>query len=68
MVSHGELLGTDGSMMTSAPEQRARKLIDAQLAVAGWVVHDRDEMNLGAALGVAVREYPMTAGPCSIVH
>lgn len=50
--------------MTSTPEQRARVLIDAQLAAAGWVVQDRDEMNLGAGLGNAVREYPMAAGPC----
>ena len=36
--------------------------IDAQLAAAGWLVQHRDEMNLGAGLGVAVREYPMSAG------
>jgi type I restriction enzyme R subunit len=39
-------------------------LIDAQLASAGWTVQDRDEMNLGAALGVAVREVPLATGPC----
>src|SRR6185437_8527572 len=50
--------------MSLAPEQRARKLIDAQLTAAGWTIQDRDEINLGAGLGVAVREYPMTAGPC----
>jgi len=31
------------------PEERARQLIDAQLGSAGWIVQDRDEMNLGAA-------------------
>lgn len=50
--------------VTAPPEQRARALIDRQLAGAGWIVQDRDEMNLGAALGVAVREYQMAAGPC----
>src|SRR5689334_21451411 len=50
--------------MSATPEQRARKLIDAQLAAAGWVIQDRDEINLGAALGVVVREYPMAEGPC----
>lgn len=50
--------------MTAAPEQRARAQIDAQLVTAGWVIQDRDEMNLGAALGVGVREYPMATGPC----
>jgi type I restriction enzyme R subunit len=48
----------------ATPEQRARQLIDAQLEGAGWVIQDRDEMNLGAGLGVAVREYPLAAGPC----
>ena len=50
--------------MTATPEQRARALIDAQLATAGWVIQDRDEMNLGAGLGVAVREYQLATGPC----
>jgi type I restriction enzyme R subunit len=48
----------------SKPEDRARELIDAQLAEAGWVVQHRDEMALGAGLGVAVREYPLATGPC----
>lgn len=50
--------------MTATPEQRARALIDAQLTAAGWVIQDRDEMNLGAGVGVAVREYPLATGPC----
>jgi hypothetical protein len=29
--------------------------IDGQLAEAGWLVQSRDQMNLGARLGVAVR-------------
>jgi len=46
------------------PEARARQKIDELLTAAGWVIQDRDEMNLGAGLGVAVREYPLSAGPC----
>ena len=46
------------------PEQKARAKIDVQLAAAGWVVQDREDMNLGAALGVAVREYPLHGGLC----
>lgn len=48
----------------AAPEELARKLIDAQLEAAGWVVQDRAAMNRRASLGVAVREYPMASGPC----
>ena len=45
------------------PEQKARKDIDHLLSVAGWAVQNRDEINLGASLGVAVREYPTNSGP-----
>lgn len=50
--------------MHTTPEAAARETIDAQLAAAGWVVQDRAEMNRMAALGVAVREYPLATGPC----
>lgn len=38
------------------PEALARIEIDRQLALAGWVVQDRDGMNVFAAEGVAIRE------------
>ncbi|MCZ7571558.1 MAG: DEAD/DEAH box helicase family protein [Ardenticatenaceae bacterium] len=44
------------------PEQQARQIIDELLAAAGWVVQDRDRINLGATRGVAVREFPLTTG------
>jgi type I restriction enzyme R subunit len=50
--------------VTATPEARARGVIDGQLAAAGWVVQDRADMNRAAALGVAVREYPLATGPC----
>lgn len=45
-----------------AAEQRARALIDSQLAAAGWVVQDKRELNLFAAQGVVVREVTMAPG------
>jgi hypothetical protein len=45
------------------PEDRARQTIDAQIVEAGWVVQSRDQMNLGAGLGVAVREFATGIGP-----
>ena len=45
-----------------AAEQRARMIIDRQLVAAGWVVQDKQELNLFAAQGVAVRESIMAAG------
>jgi type I restriction enzyme, R subunit len=44
------------------PEQRARANIDAALREAGWVVQSRDEMNVAAGLGVAIREFRTDAG------
>jgi type I restriction enzyme R subunit len=46
------------------PEARARVRIDELLNQAGWLVQDREDMNLGAGLGIAVREYSLPAGPC----
>lgn len=45
-----------------AAEQRARVLIDRQLAAAGWAVQDKKNLNLFAAQGVAVRESVMSSG------
>jgi type I restriction enzyme, R subunit len=45
-----------------AAEQRARVLIDRQLTDAGWVVQDKQDLNLFAAQGVAVREVIMAKG------
>jgi type I restriction enzyme R subunit len=50
--------------VTTTPEARARTVIDAQLAAAGWAVQDRGAVNRNAGLGVAVREYPLASGPC----
>lgn len=50
--------------MSPLPEQEARRDIDAALEAAGWIIQDRDEMNLaaGPAGGVAVREFRMASG------
>jgi hypothetical protein len=45
------------------PEQQARDRIDKLLQDAGWSVQDKDKINLGASLGVAIREYPTDTGP-----
>lgn len=44
------------------PEEEARKNIDRLLDLAGWKVQDYKDLNLGAGIGVAVREYPLKAG------
>lgn len=45
------------------PEDKARSLIDRRLAASGWIIQSKDDMNLGAGLGVAVREFPTDSGP-----
>ena len=44
------------------PEESARQKIDEMLEQADWTVQDRDRFNLYASLGVAIREFSMTAG------
>ena len=49
------------------PEDRARELIDARLAQAGWAVQDMARFDPSAARGVAVREFPTDTGPADYV-
>ena len=46
----------------AGPEQQAREQIDAALVDAGWVLQSRDEANLSAGGGVAIREFKMAKG------
>jgi len=48
--------------MPEAPEQKARREIDAKLTAAGWIVQDRDELDLTAGRGIAVRNFTMKPG------
>ncbi|HRF53990.1 MAG TPA: restriction endonuclease subunit R, partial [Aquimonas sp.] len=49
------------------PEAKARQQIDQKLEHAGWVIQDMKQLNLGAAFGVVVREYPTDSGPADYV-
>ncbi|MBI5305437.1 MAG: DEAD/DEAH box helicase family protein [Chloroflexi bacterium] len=44
------------------PEEQARLQIDRMLVAAGWTIQDLRDLNLGASLGVAVREFPLKTG------
>jgi type I restriction-modification system DNA methylase subunit len=44
---------------TKTPEQQARDAIDQQLLQAGWLIQNRDEINLSAGRGFAIREFKM---------
>ena len=48
--------------MTDTPEQNARRNIDADLEAASWCVQSRDELDLTAGRGIAVREFPLKSG------
>lgn len=43
--------------MNQDPEQAARDNIDKQLIASGWIIQDRDKINLNASHGVVVRYY-----------
>ena len=44
------------------PEQRAREVIDRKLLQSGWIIQDVKSLNPMAAMGVAVREFPISTG------
>ena len=43
--------------MNQDPEQIARDNIDKQLIACGWVIQDKDKINLNVGIGVVVRYY-----------
>jgi type I restriction enzyme R subunit len=66
----GRYVGTGIMGMTDQENDarnQARQQIDQKLEQAGWVIQDMKQLNLGAAVGVAVREYPTDTGPADYV-
>jgi type I restriction enzyme R subunit len=50
--------------LPGSPEDKAREGIDRQLEATGWLLQDKDQLNLGAAVGVALRNFSLPSGPC----
>jgi type I restriction enzyme R subunit len=48
--------------MPDTPEQIARREIDAKLIASGWLIQNREDLDLTAGRGIAVREFPMKSG------
>jgi len=48
--------------MTKTPEQEARETIDKMLDQSGWDVQNRQNVNIFAKKGVAIREFPLKSG------
>lgn len=46
------------------PEETARQDIDRLLTAAGWVVQNYKEVDFSVGHGIALREVPLTTGPC----
>ncbi|KUO74549.1 MAG: restriction endonuclease subunit R [Clostridia bacterium BRH_c25] len=53
--------------MNQNPEQIARDNIDRQLRACGWKIQNKNEINLFAGAGVAVREYQTDVGPADYI-
>lgn len=53
---------TDADDDYLAREAKARKNIDKQLVAAGWMVQKANEANVGAGVGVAIREFVLEKG------
>src|ERR1700683_2519044 len=44
------------------PEDRARANIDRLLMAAGWLIQNRDSIDIEAGRGIAIREFPLATG------
>jgi len=49
------------------PEVKARLQIDKNLIQTGWIIQSKNQLNLSAGLGIAVREYPTDSGPADYI-
>src|SRR6202166_1538100 len=47
---------------TGKPEDRARTNIDRLLTAAGWLIQNRNSINIEAGRGVAIREFQLAPG------
>ncbi len=54
-------------MTNQNPEQIARDEIDKQLLACGWLIQNKNQINLSAGTGIAVREYQTDIGPADYV-
>lgn len=48
--------------MSPTPEEKARQTIDSLLEQAGWIVQNREDANIDAGPGIAVREFSLGHG------
>jgi type I restriction enzyme, R subunit len=58
---------TKSNQTNQNPEQIARDRIDDLLTQAGWVIQSKNKIDLGASLGVAIKEYQTATGPADYV-
>jgi type I restriction enzyme R subunit len=49
------------------PEQIARDTIDKQLLLSGWIIQHKKQVNLAAAVGIAIQEYQTETGPADYI-
>ncbi len=54
-------------MLNQNPEQQARDVIDKKLLACGWVIQNKNQINLAAGIGIAIREYSTEVGPADYV-
>ncbi len=58
---------TTAFAVNQTPEQIARDAIDKQLIACGWIIQNKNGINLSAGTGIAVREYQTDIGPADYV-
>jgi type I restriction enzyme, R subunit len=61
VVSYFRLL--KNRRLNQNPEQIARDKIEAALKQCGWLIQNKNQINLNAGIGIAIREYQTDVGP-----
>ncbi len=51
--------------MNQNPEQIARDIIDQHQNDCGWILQNKNQINLQAGIGVAIRQYQTDIGPAN---
>lgn len=53
--------------VNETPEQSARRKIDQMLIDAGWIIQNKNQINLSSGLGIVIREFQTDAGPADYI-
>jgi hypothetical protein len=58
---------TETALLNQNPEPLAQDEIDSALRRSGWIIQNKNQINLNTGIGVAVKEYQTNVGPADYI-